>query len=112
MSAAEDALHLGQFLSRNCIYTVQAIAILAVCGRNVCESDLLSSLIAIGIKTAQSLGLHRLGKVSDQLSSGLRDKEGDKEGQRLIEVEIGKRVWWSLTQEDWFGIPFRGVWCE
>jgi hypothetical protein len=78
------------------MWTVQAIAILTLCGHNVCESDLLSSLLAVGIKTAQTLGLHSLA-----------GREGDP-----IELELGRRVWWGLVQEDWFAIPFRGVWCE
>ncbi|KAK1921103.1 CND05990-like protein [Papiliotrema laurentii] len=96
VSAAEDALHHGQFLSRPTIWTVQVIAMLAMCGHNVCESDLLSSLLVIGIKTAQTLKLHTLGGQAKLL-------EGS-------DVELGKRLWWALAQEDWFGIPFRGVW--
>ena len=87
VSAAEDALYLGQFLSRPTIWTAQAIAILSVCGHNVCESDLLSSLLAIGIKTAQSLDLHSLGRATDV------------SGRKVIDVEIGKRVWWTLTSQ-------------
>jgi hypothetical protein len=67
VSAAEDALYAGQFLSRPTLWTVQTIAILTLCGHNVCESDLLSSLLAVGIKTAQTLNLHSLGRDASQL---------------------------------------------
>ncbi|ORY20999.1 hypothetical protein BCR39DRAFT_570435, partial [Naematelia encephala] len=106
VSAAEDALYLGQFLSRPTIWACQAIAILALCGHNVCDSDLLSSLLAIGIKTAQTLNLHSLGRAANALVK----QPGQMNAQRVVEVEVGKRVWWALVMEDWFAIPFRGVW--
>lgn len=27
-----------------------------------------------------------------------------------VDLEMGRRVWWSLAMEDWYAIPFRGVW--
>lgn len=63
---------------------------LTLCGHNVCESDLLSSLLAVGIKTAQTLRLHMLG-------GALRGKDISRE--KIQEVELGKRLWWSLAQE-------------
>ncbi|WVF69384.1 hypothetical protein IAT40_004160 [Kwoniella sp. CBS 6097] len=95
ISSATAALNHADYLARPSIFTCQAIAILCVCGHNVCESDLLSSLLAIGIKTAQTLSLHSLGRT---------------ENIGVIEREVGTRVWWALTMEDWFAIPFRGVW--
>lgn len=91
IDAAEEALHYGQFLSRPTIWTVQAIAMLTLCGHNVCESDLLSSLLAVGIKTAQTLRLHMLGGPSRALKGATPEK--------IQEVELGKRLWWSLAQE-------------
>lgn len=29
-----------------------------------------------------------------------------------VDLEMGRRVWWSLAMEDWYAIPFRGVWCK
>jgi hypothetical protein len=98
MSAAEEALQHGQFLARHTIWTVQAIAILSVCGHNVCESDLLSSLLAIGIKTAQALNLHGLGKISEHLGRAVPGDLGERR-RRVVDVELGKRLWWSLTQQ-------------
>ncbi|WRT67564.1 uncharacterized protein IL334_004536 [Kwoniella shivajii] len=95
ISSSMAALHHASFLSSPSMFTCQAIAILTLCGHNVCDSDLLSSLLAIGIKMAQSLNLHSLGRVRDKTP---------------IDWQIGKRVWWSLTMEDWFAIPFRGLW--
>lgn len=106
MSSLENA----SFLSKPTMWTVQAIAILTLCGHNVCESDLLSSLLAVGIKTGQTLGLHSLGGASARLNLSARQGMDTKEQQ--VAIETGKRVWWGLVQEDWFAIPFRGVWCE
>ncbi|OWZ62946.1 hypothetical protein AYX15_04982 [Cryptococcus neoformans] len=96
MDAAMTALHHANFLSRPSMFTCQAIAILGLCGHNVCDSDLLSSLSAIGIKHAQTLGLHMLAKR--------------RKGMSTVDLEMGRRVWWSLAMEDWYAIPFRGVW--
>lgn len=84
IAAAMSSLHHADYLSRPTIYTCQTIAILAVCGHNVCDSDLLSSLLAIGIKLGQTLNLHALGKAG---------------AQDVVVREVGKRVWWSLTME-------------
>lgn len=78
MDAAMIALHHANFLSRP-VFTCQAIAILGLCGHNVCDSDLLSSLLAIGIKHAQALGLHTLVKRRRGMSS--------------VDLEMGRRVW-------------------
>jgi hypothetical protein len=124
VSAAEDALYAGQFLSRPTLWTVQTIAILTLCGHNVCESDLLSSLLAVGIKTAQTLNLHSMGRAASQLEKALASVREDERNiggngngngvrsRKVVDLELGKRLWWALAQEDWFAIPFRGVWCE
>lgn len=115
ISAAEEALYAGSFMTRPSIWTVQAIAILSLCGHNVCDSDLLSNLLAVGIKIAQSLGLHCLGRRAEAITA--RQQNGDDMSSPLIvaeiiSLEIGKRVWWGLVLEDWFAIPFRGVWSK
>lgn len=115
ISAAEDALHHGSFLSSPTVWTVQSIAILTLCGHNVCESDLLSSFLAIGIKMAQTLGLHNLGGTTKGIETSQMSGWSVSNGynrEHVIEVELGKRIWWALVQEDWFAIPFRGLWSE
>lgn len=100
-------------MTRPSLWTVQAIAILSLCGHNVCDSDLLSSLLAMGIKMAQTLGLHSLGRRSRSIEARQNqghDLSGPADVAEVIDVEIGKRIWWALVLEDWFAIPFRGVW--
>lgn len=110
ISAAEDALGHGNFLSNPTIWTVQTIAILTLCGHNVCDSDLLASLLAVGIRMAQIFGLHSLGRRVKALY--VEDSGVSASASTVIEIELGKRLWWALVQEDWFGIPFCGVWSE
>jgi hypothetical protein len=102
-------------MTRPSMWTVQAIAILSLCGHNVCDSDLLSNLLAVGIKTAQGLGLHCLGDKARAIARKLQCVAGMPSPEQVFEVvnlEIGKRVWWGLVLEDWFSIPFRGLWSK
>ncbi len=133
LHAAMDSLSLADYLVKPSIYCCQTIAILCVAGHNICGSDLLTSLLAIGIKTAQTLGLHALGRTArfleacavqrDQVlyRAGVRSQDTDScrlpdesprqfaiWKKRIIDLEVGKRVWWAFTQQDYFAIPFSG----
>jgi hypothetical protein len=78
----------------------------------------------VGIKTAQTLNLHSLGRAASQLQKARapggeddRNVRGNENGsgargRKVVDLELGKRLWWALAQEDWFAIPFRGVWCK
>lgn len=133
LNAAMDCLSLADYLVKPSVYCCQTIAILCVAGHNICGSDLLTSLLAIGIKTAQTLGLHALGRTARFLEAcavkrgqvlhraGIRCKdvgscrlpdESPRQfaiwKKRIIDLEVGKRVWWAFTQQDYFAIPFSG----
>ncbi|CBQ68298.1 conserved hypothetical protein [Sporisorium reilianum SRZ2] len=133
LNAAMDCLSLADYLVKPSVYCCQTIAILCVAGHNICGSDLLTSLLAIGIKTAQTLGLHALGRTARFLEAcavqrgqvllraGIRCKDAgscrlpDESlrqfaiwKKRIIDLEVGKRVWWAFTQQDYFAIPFSG----
>jgi len=116
LQAAMQCLDAGRYLSEPSFYTCQALAILCVCGHNVAESYLLSSYLAIGIKTAQTLNLHGLGSESARIEAKVRDAGGRIQDEsstswkrQIINLEMGKRVWWSLVQQEYFAIPFRGT---
>jgi hypothetical protein len=67
----------------------------------------------MGIKMGQTLGLHSLGRRSRAIEARQdqgEDLSGHADVAEVIDVEIGKRVWWAMVLEDWFAIPFRGVW--
>ncbi|TKY89827.1 hypothetical protein EX895_001124 [Sporisorium graminicola] len=133
LNAAMDCLSLADYLVKPSVYCCQTIAILCVAGHNICGSDLLTSLLAIGIKTAQTLGLHALGRTARFLEAcavqrgqvlqraGIQCKDAgscrlpDESPRqfaiwkkRIIDLEVGKRVWWAFTQQDYFAIPFSG----
>lgn len=133
LNAAMDSLSLADYLVKPSVYCCQTIAILCVAGHNICGSDLLTSLLAIGIKTAQTLGLHALGRTARFLEACAvqRDQVLHRSGiqcedagscrlpdesvrqfaiwkKRILDLEVGKRVWWAFTQQDYFAIPFSG----
>ncbi|SPO28221.1 uncharacterized protein UTRI_04619_B [Ustilago trichophora] len=133
LHAAMDSFQLADYLVKPSVYCCQTIAILCVAGHNICGSDLLTSLLAIGIKTGQTLGLHALGRTARFLEAcavqrgqvlhraGIQCEETgscrlpDESPRqfaiwkkRIIDLEVGKRVWWAFTQQDYFAIPFSG----
>ncbi|KAJ1024389.1 hypothetical protein NDA18_004556 [Ustilago nuda] len=133
LHAAMESLSLADYLVKPSVYCCQTIAILCVAGHNICGSDLLTSLLAIGIKTGQTLGLHALGRTARFLEActeqrgqvlrraGIHCKETgscrlpDESPRqfaiwrkRIIDLEVGKRVWWAFTQQDYFAIAFSG----
>ncbi|EPQ31060.1 uncharacterized protein PFL1_01249 [Pseudozyma flocculosa PF-1] len=142
-----EALSLAEYLVRPSVYCCQTIAILCVAGHNICGSDLLTSLLAIGIKTGQTLNLHALGRparileesmakrsrlLARERQDGPHGSDGDTRNagecargascrvkgeserhfaawkKRIVDLEVGKRVWWAFTQQDYFAIPYRG----
>ncbi len=133
LHAAMESLSLADYLVKPSAYCCQTIAILCVAGHNICGSDLLTSLLAIGIKTGQTLGLHALGRSARFLEACAAQRsqvlkragiQCDDSGscrlpdesprqfaiwrKRIIDLEVGKRVWWAFTQQDYFAIPFSG----
>ncbi|KAN0065910.1 hypothetical protein ACQY0O_001043 [Thecaphora frezii] len=142
LGAAMDSLSLADYLVRPSVYCCQTIAVLCVAGHNICGSDLLTSLLAIGIKTGQTLNLHALGRTSRFLEESMAKrkrllekeqtllpdagpgKHPARQGccrlkdessrqfatwkKRIVDLEVGKRVWWAFTQQDYFAIPYRG----
>lgn len=133
LHAAMDSFSLADYLVKPSVYCCQTIAILCVAGHNICGSDLLTSLLAIGIKSGQTLGLHALGRTARFLEAcaeqrghvlrraGIRCEdtgscrlpdESPRQfaiwKKRIIDLEVGKRVWWAFTQQDYFAIPFSG----
>lgn len=115
LQAAVSCLDAGNFLSEPSLYTCQALAILCVTGHNVADSNLLSSYLAIGIKTAQMLNLHTLGRESERVQMQAEENGGVIQNNssawraRIVQLEMGKRIWWSLVQQDYFAMPFCGT---
>ncbi|KAB2572381.1 putative transcription factor lepB [Lasiodiplodia theobromae] len=63
-------------------------------------SNLNATLSSAAIRIAQSIGLHKIvGRPASIAGSAERRHE-------TIEIELGKRVWWQMTIQDHFAIPF------
>ncbi|GAA6006025.1 hypothetical protein JCM11491_004094 [Sporobolomyces phaffii] len=104
------SLHRANFLSKHSIYTVQTIVVMIITCQEVGGSDLIATLLACGIRIAQHLNIHRF--ASDQEWESRRRANGidpkSQEGIKgLIQRELRKRLWYTLTIEDWLCIPFR-----
>ncbi|KAE8377608.1 hypothetical protein BDV26DRAFT_304886 [Aspergillus bertholletiae] len=99
-----EALFAVNFMAVHSVYSVQTICMLIHVGHNVGESDLIVTLMGSGIRIAQSLGLHRLGPDRPDLLEDIVDPQ--ELTRKLIDREIGKRVWWFMIRQDWLQIPF------
>ncbi|GAA5910394.1 uncharacterized protein JCM6883_002992 [Sporobolomyces salmoneus] len=108
--SAMASLNRAHFLSKHSIYTVQTCVVMVMSCSEVGGSDLIATLLACGIRIAQHLNIHRF--ASDQEWESRRRANGidpkSQEGIKgLIQRELRKRLWYTLTTEDWFCIPFR-----
>lgn len=119
--ACMTCMNISDYLAKPCLTNLQTIAMLAVCGHSTVTSNLMSSLLAIGLKSAQSLNLHRLGKSPPKMPASLlaqpsnmstaeQIKDLKSHRKQLIIYEMSKRVWWSLVSQDWYQIPLRDTW--
>ena len=57
-----DALYATDFMSYHSTLAVQTICMLIYVGHDLGQSDLISVLLACGMRIGQCLGLHQLGK--------------------------------------------------
>lgn len=99
-SAMVDNLHVAQYMEQHTVFSIQAIAVASMVANVLGKSVLLNNLVQTCMPTAQRLGLHR---IPDHVPCAPNETE---ERQRLVDNEIGKRVWWKLVQMDYFSIPY------
>lgn len=95
-TAMVDALWGGNFLQNAVLHTVQAIAISTEVAHNLGQSQLNATLLAAGIRIAESLGLHTINDMNNE----------NPDWEASIHREVGKRVWCQLIIQDHFAIPF------
>lgn len=70
--------------------------------------NLIPTLLTIGISSAQELGLHRM--ISDEeWERQVRDAPQEIRVKSLIGRETRKRIFWSLTTQDWFRTPLQKI---
>lgn len=87
-------------MEHHSIISIQAVAIASMVGNVLGKSDLLNSLVRASIGIAQCLGLHHIPdeymiRVTSQIPS-----------RKVIDREVGRRVWWKLVQLDYHAAPY------
>ncbi|KAJ4390870.1 hypothetical protein N0V93_004469 [Gnomoniopsis smithogilvyi] len=95
-TAMMDALWSGNFLQLAVLHSVQAIAISTEVAHNLGQSQLNATLVAAGIRIAESLGLHAIHDTQNE----------QLDWEATISREVGKRAWCQLIIQDHFAIPF------
>ncbi|ORY84693.1 hypothetical protein BCR35DRAFT_324757 [Leucosporidium creatinivorum] len=108
--ASVDSLYRADFLAKHSVLAVQAIVVLVVTCQSLGPSDLVATLLSIGIRTAQHLNLHRLGDDASWQAKRARmgiDPFSEEGIKGLIDREVRKRIWCALTTEDWYSVIYR-----
>ncbi|KAF2192226.1 hypothetical protein K469DRAFT_694358 [Zopfia rhizophila CBS 207.26] len=96
--ATISCLLLGDFASKYHIYSVQAIINMHTSEHLVGSSKEFVVYQGAALVIAKGLGLHRLGPHPDDGSPVELPPEQKK---AFIQREIGRRVWYALTSQDW-----------
>ena len=88
---------LNQFQSSNLcsLQSLQAIIITSFLVGNIEGiAQRFRTLIATALAMARELGLHRI-------DHGEGNGTTEPPAQNMVDVEVGRRVWWHLTATDW-----------
>ncbi|KAM0752346.1 hypothetical protein T439DRAFT_347217 [Meredithblackwellia eburnea MCA 4105] len=101
-----SCLYMANFLQNHSVYAVQAIAVLVVTGQDASTANLIPTLLTTAISICQDMGMHRMSSDLDWEAS-TRGLSQPARVKSLIARETRKRVFWALTSQDWFGIPYR-----
>lgn len=103
------ALAQRTYCFSSAVFTLQAIALLVLSGRDAGSASLIANLLSSGLSIAQDLNLHR--QASDAAwEASVRGKSVEERSRLLVDREVKKRVLWALAHSDWFAIPFRSSW--
>ena len=101
-------LNLADYLRLHHVYSVQAIAILTQSSHILGYSNTQNGMLGAALKVAQGLGLQRLGLDDDEVnitsSTGVLIVPAQR--QKIVQRELGRRLWAQLCIQDWFQIPF------
>ncbi|KAF2132033.1 hypothetical protein P153DRAFT_354686 [Dothidotthia symphoricarpi CBS 119687] len=96
--ATVACLNLGNYTSQYHIHSVHAIYILHAYEHLAGSTNQWIALRSVASIIAKGLGLHRLGPhPDDEQTSGLSPEQK----QALIDREIGRRTWYTITTQDW-----------
>ena len=109
--ATMTCLNLSDYMWRHHIYSVESITILIMSAHILGYSTTMSTLLGTALKIAQGLGLHKLAAEDDELpkyttGTGLAPMIHPAQKQRIVEREVGRRLWIQLCNQDWFAVGF------
>ncbi|KAH8898033.1 hypothetical protein GQ53DRAFT_454101 [Thozetella sp. PMI_491] len=99
-------LYREQYLEHSSMFAIQAIAVSTRVAHSLGLSDLNAKLLSSSVGIAQSLGLHRIRACQTHSLSESTSEASRNTWYETIETEVGKRTWWQLVVQDYFGIPF------
>jgi hypothetical protein len=106
--ATVTCLNLADYMWRHHLYSVEAIAVLTMSAHILGFSTTQSSLLGTALRIAQGLGLHRLGPEDDEpryaSGTGRIPMIHPAQRQKIIQRELGRRVWSQLCKQDWFSV--------
>lgn len=122
-NAAVACLHRSNFLESHSLYALQAVVVLVLTGQDAGSSNLFPTLLAryvlvftpppsflmypsknSAIAIAQDMGFQRLSDEAWRVANA--GASPIARGRALVQHEMKKRVFWMLTAQDWFSIPF------
>ncbi|RMZ89903.1 hypothetical protein DV736_g2879, partial [Chaetothyriales sp. CBS 134916] len=103
--ASLSCLTLSDYMWRHHIYTLEAITVLCLSAHIIGFGSTQCTLHGTALKIAQGLGLQKLDREEDEY---LVDASKLKPAQRtkIIQREVGRRIWGQLCIQDWFTVPF------
>jgi hypothetical protein len=98
------ASYSGLYSARRKIYSVQAVATLAMSAHILDQSVELSVLHGAAIQIARSLGLDQLDH--DDRLDNVSATSSPADRHRLLQRDTGRRLWSQLCVQDWISLPF------
>jgi hypothetical protein len=104
--AALTCLQLAGYTRNHEIFAVHAITTLSMSAHPLGFSEELTVLLGTALKIAQSLGLNHLHRKHG--SEVIDESSTDMQRKKVLQREIGRRLWSQLCVQDWFSLPASG----
>ncbi|OAQ99585.1 hypothetical protein LLEC1_02932 [Akanthomyces lecanii] len=102
--ACVNCLNRANYSAKQSIYSVQAIATLALSAHILDQSAELSVLRGAATQIARRLGLDQLEHNSRLDTATPTSSDADR--HVLLQRETGRRLWFQLCVQDWLLLPF------
>lgn len=102
--ACVNCLNKANYSAKQSIYSVQAIATLALSAHILDQSAELSVLRGAATQIARRLGLDQL--EHNPCLDTATPTSSDADRHRLLQRDTGRRLWFQLCVQDWLLLPF------